>query len=81
MASGAAGAVMGTFSPAKPRVKYPSAWDLPALNEAELRKANGGASIRDRPAAAKATCSGTMEEGESEEESEGSEYHMSGGLR
>lgn len=83
MASGAAGVVMGTFSPAKPRVKYPSAWDLPPVSEAELQKAYGSG-VRDRRAggaAAAATCSGTVEDEEdSEEESEGSEYHMSGGL-
>ncbi|GAB7326116.1 hypothetical protein MBLNU13_g10131t1 [Cladosporium sp. NU13] len=30
LATGAADAVRSTFSPAKPRTKYPSAWDLPA---------------------------------------------------
>ena len=74
-ATGAADAVRSTFSPSKPRTKYPSPWDLPPVSEAELWKPSQS-SIRNR--ATSTTCSGTIES--SEEESEGSEYYMSGGL-
>ena len=79
LATGAADAVRSTFSPSKPRVKYPSAWDLPPVSDAEVRRAfpsNSQASIRDKSPSA--TCSGTAES--SEEESDDSEHYMSGGL-
>ena len=73
---------MSTFSPAKPRVKYPSAWDLPDVSEAEVRALfpPRQSSIKDRAKLAKATCSGTLESSEEEEESDDSEHYMSGGL-
>ena len=77
LATGAADAVRSTFSPAKPRIKYPSAWDLPAVSDAEVRALfpSQSSSIRDRSASA--TCSGTLD---SSEESDNSEHYMSGGL-
>ena len=83
LATGAADAVMSTFSPAKPRTKYPSAWDLPAVSDAEVRAffppRQPSSSIRDRAASPRATCSGTVEDSD-EEESDDSEHYMSGGL-
>lgn len=47
LATGAADAVRSTFSPSKPRVKYPSAWDLPPVSDAELKKSFGSSSVKD----------------------------------
>jgi hypothetical protein len=74
-ATGAADAVRSTFSPSKPRRKYPSPWDLPPVSEAEMRRSSQ-ASIRDRSESV--TCSGTLDD--SGEESENSDHYMSGGL-
>jgi hypothetical protein len=35
---GATDALKNTFSPAKPRTKYPSPWDLPAVSDEEIRR-------------------------------------------
>jgi hypothetical protein len=79
LATGAADAVRSTFSPSKPRVKYPPAWELPPVSDAEVRRAfpsHSQSSVRDKSPSA--TCSGTVES--SEEESDDSEHYMSGGL-
>jgi hypothetical protein len=36
--TGATDALRNTFSPAKPRTKYPSPWDLPAVSDEEIRR-------------------------------------------
>jgi hypothetical protein len=36
--TGATDALRSTFSPAKPRKKYPSPWDLPVVSDEEIRR-------------------------------------------
>jgi hypothetical protein len=36
--TGATETLINTFSPAKPRTKYPSPWDLPVVSDEEIRR-------------------------------------------